>query len=256
MRLLRQSTITLVVAVVMLAGCAGPRDEPTLRIAAAVSLLPALNEMAGQYTAAHGVEVEIHAAGSGILVQQIRRGAPVDLFISASADEHKTLREGDLLEPGSERDIAANALAILVPTATSAPSDPSELADERYELIAVGNPATSPVGRYAAQALKYHRLTERLSDRIVLAESAQQVLDYVARGEVDAAIVYRTDARRDDAEHARSLDLAPESHAPIVYRAAVTAGATDSPHAHGFLEYLRSADSRAVLARHGFLGVD
>lgn len=253
---LRQSTIGLVVAMLVLAGCAGPRSEPVLRVATAVSLLPALNELAGQYTAEHGVEVEIHAAASGILLQQIRRGAPVDLFISASIDEHESLREDDLLEPGSERDIAANALVLLVRAESGVPETLADLADDRYRLIAVGNPATSPVGRYAAQALEHHRLSGKLGEKIVLAESARQLLDYVTRGEVDAAIVYRSDARREDAEGARSLDLAPESHAPIVYRAAVTAGAADSPRAHGFLDFLGSAGASELLARHGFPGAD
>ncbi len=60
--------------------------------------------------------------------------------------------------------------------------------------MAVGNPATVPAGRYTKEALVKAGLWDTLSPKFILAESVRQVLDYVSRGEVDAGLVYSTDA--------------------------------------------------------------
>ena len=64
--------------------------------------------------------------------------------------------------------------------------------------IAVGNPKTVPAGRYAEEALRHFHLWDGLKDKLIFAENVRQVLDYVARNEVDAGLGYSTDAARQD----------------------------------------------------------
>jgi molybdate transport system substrate-binding protein len=149
--------------------------------------------------------------------------------------------------------VASNRLVVLTPSDQQPPSTVTELAEVSFDRVAVANPKTAPVGRYTRQSLVALDLEPALRERLVLAESARQILDYVERGEVAAGISYRTDAMlfRD------RLNVGPmipaDSHDRIVYQAAVLA---DSPHAESarrFLDVLRSDSGRAVLERHGFL---
>ena len=239
----------------LLLGSSDPAAAPgeTL-VSAAVSLRPALTEAAATYRAEHGgPEIRINTGASGLLLQQIRRGAPVDLFVSASSREIDALEVDGRVRPGSRVAVASNRLVVLVPAGERAPEELAALADPGFGRVAIGNPKTAPVGRYAERALRELGLWDALEPRLVFAENARQTLEYVARGEVSAGVLYRSDARI----AAGRVELGPEipaaAHPAIRYEAAVI---DDAPHpdaALAFLHWLVSDAGRKILARHGFL---
>ncbi len=234
--------------------CSPPAGERELHVSVAVSLLPAVREAARRFEQSRpGVRVHVNAGASGVLLQQTLRGAPTDLFLAASPVEIDRLTQTLGVLPGTRRTFASNSLVVVVPAGETPPARLEELAGRRFDSIAMGNPRTTPVGRYAAAALAALGLGEELAGRLVHGESARQVLDYVARGEVDAGLVYRTDVALAGARVVAGVEIPAGVHDPIEYVAAVPQGAAAPRLAAAFAELLLSSEGQSLLSRHGFV---
>jgi molybdate transport system substrate-binding protein len=223
-------------------------------VAAALSLKGTFEEMAALYQAKHpGERVQFNFAASGVLQRQIEGGAPVDLFASASSREMDELERKNLLAAGSRRAFARNGIVLIaLAGAKPAASDFRDLQSVKVRRIAIGNPATVPAGKYAEEVLRSFSVWDTVREKLVFAENVRQVLDYTARGEVDAGVVFFTDAM--GVPGIQVAASAPEtSHAPAVYHAAVVAGAKNNERARAFIEVLLSPEGREVLKRRGFL---
>jgi molybdate transport system substrate-binding protein len=222
-----------------------------LTISAAASLADALREIGSRFEAARpGVTLRHNFAASGVLVQQIVQGAPVDVFVSA---DQATMDRGvaaQALDPASRRNIARNTLVMVAPAGSTGPNHLADLALPGVGRIAIGKAATVPAGRYTQQALEAAQLWAPLQPKLVPADNVRQVLDYVARGEVAAGFVYRTDAEL--MKHRLRLVLTAAGHEPITYPAAAVATSRQPALARAYLDHLRSAEAQAVFARFGF----
>ena len=235
-----------------------PRPETTGRteilVAAAVSLKEVLDEAAARFEMERpDVGVALDFAASGILLKQIEQGAPVDLFISASASEIDHLEKEGLIAAGSRKTLASNSLVAIVPTGSVPPASLARLAENRFDRIAVGNPSTVPAGRYAQEALASLGLLDILRPRFVFGESVRQVLEYVARGEASAGLVYGSDARAAEGRIVLGAKAPPESHSPILYQSAITSAAPHAAIVNELLEFLLSGGGQRLFLSHGFL---
>ena len=223
-----------------------------LTVAAAASLSDALREIGARFEA-HRPQARLRFsfAASGVLMQQIVNGAPVDLFASADQETMDRAERQGLIASDTRQDFARNALVLIVPHDSVLPlTRLADLTRPGIERIAIGNPASVPVGRYSRQALESEQLWEVLQSRLINTQNVRQALDYVARGEVQAGFVYATDAAvmPDTVRVAFAVPLA----ATISYPIAVTRDAAQADEARRFLAYLRSPAGQALLARHGF----
>ena len=229
-------------------------EQPEVLVSAAASLRSALQETVERFKPLYpGGSVALNTASSGVLLTQIEHGAPVDLFLSASSLEIDRLVEQGLVWNRSRVPIASNRIVVVVPRGQEPPGQLEDLAGPRFDRIAIGNPSTVPQGRYAKQALQTLGLWETIEARIVLAENARQVLDYVSRGEVSAALVYATDAILLP-DSVTEGPLAPAgSHAFILYEGAVPKEAPHPQRGHDLLDFLISEEGQEILARKGFL---
>ena len=230
------------------------RAPEALLVSAAASLKGALHEVTLRFELENpGTTVALNCAASGILLRQIELGAPVDLFLSASTLETDRLQKAGGLLDDSRMTFASNRLALVSPPGGRAPASFEDLRDPSFGRIAIGNPKTVPAGRYAVETLKSMGLWNEVAGRLVFGEDVRQVLDYVARGDADAALVYRTDAGLLPDEVRCGPEAPEDTHAPILYQAAIPAGA---PHPRGgrrFLSFLLSEEGQRILTRHGFL---
>ena len=223
-----------------------------LTVSAAASLTEAFKEIGQKFEATRsGVTVRYNFAASGVLIQQISQGAPVDVFASADQETMNRGVEQKLIDPDTRRDFAANSVVLVAP-AQGGP-DLKTLADlSRPEVkrIAIGKTETVPVGRYTKQSLEAANLWAPLQPKFVQADSVRQVLDYLARGEVEAGFVYRTDAAimADKVKVA----LVAGGHTPVTYPVAVVSESRQKALAKEFTDYLRSPAAQDVLARFGF----
>ncbi len=221
-----------------------------LTVSAAASLTNAFPEIARGFEAQHrGVHVLLNFAASGALLQQIAKGAPVDVFASADEQTMDDAQRHDLVDASTRIDFVRNALVVVVPSdATSAPASLADVA--KLPRVAIGLPASVPVGRYTKAVLEQANAWAAVEPHMIGAVSVRQALDYVARGEVDAGFVYATDAAVMP-DRVRVAFAVPTS-TPIRYPIAVTKAATDPATAARFVRYVASPPAQAVLARFGF----
>jgi len=223
-----------------------------LTVSAAASLTEAFKEIGHKFEASRpGVKARFNFAASGVLIQQIAQGAPVDVFASADQETMNRGVEQTLIDVDTRRDFAANTVVLITP-AQGGPALTSlaDLNTPSVRRIAIGKTATVPVGRYTRQALEAAKLWTVLEPKFVQADSVRQVLDYVSRGEVEAGFVYRTDAAI-VADKVKVV-LTAEGHAPVRYPVAVVADSRQKALAKEFAAFLFTPAAQDVLARFGF----
>jgi molybdate transport system substrate-binding protein len=233
---------------------AQPATNREITLSAAISLKNAFEEIGKIFTERNpGVKVNFNFGASGDLARQIEAGAPVDIFASAAQKDMDDIGRKGLIAVNSRRDFAGNTMVLVKPVhSTIKLTSLKDLQTGGVKKIAVGNPKTVPAGRYAEEALKHFNVWDVLKDKIIFAENARQVLDYVAREEVDAGLVYSTDAAVRIKEVKIVVKLAEGSHQPIIYPIAVLKGARDEKGAREFVEFVLSAEAQRILNRHGF----
>jgi len=223
-----------------------------ITVSAAASLTDAFKELAPKFEASKpGVTVRYNFAASGALLQQISQGAPVDVF--ASADQ-ATMDRGvsqNLIDTATRRNFVTNSLVLIEPVQGAVGvKSLADLQGAAVKKIAVGKPATVPVGNYTQQVLTQASLWEPLGPKFVQADSVRQVLDYVSRGEVEAGFVYRTDAAL-MADKVRVV-MSPPTATPVSYPMAVVADSKNKDAARAFIDFIAGAEAQQVLARYGF----
>ena len=220
--------------------------EKTITAFAAASTTDVMKELAVEFKKEGGTDVQFNFASSGALARQIDAGAPADLFISANKKWMTFLEEKELLMPGTRADVAMNKLVLIAPkeSGLTYAAFPGNLTGK----LAVGDFKSVPAGNYAEKALNALGWFAPLKDRFVKGDSVRKVLIYVEQGEVDAGIVYQTDALR--SAKVKILGTFPaDSHPPIVYPAACL---KDGENAKAFLDFIQSEKAQAIWIKHGF----
>jgi molybdate transport system substrate-binding protein len=223
-----------------------------LIVSAAASLTNAFKEIGAAFEKNHSdLKVILNFAASGPLLQQLERGAPVDVFASADQETMNRGQGKGLISATSRRDFTANRL-VLVASSLSPVVIKSldDLTNPAVKRIAVGKPETVPAGRYAQQALEMQKLGELLRPKFIYADSVRQVLDYVSRGEVEAGFVYLTDAVIAKDKVKLVAELATEE--PITYPIAIVTASKQPQLAADFVNFVLSPGGQAILANYGF----
>ncbi|MEM6611913.1 MAG: molybdate ABC transporter substrate-binding protein, partial [Cyanobacteria bacterium P01_C01_bin.72] len=119
-------------------------------------------------------------------------------------------------------------------------------------MIALGEPKSVPVGQYAQEVLTFWGISDQVNGKAVYGKDARQVLNYVTTGNVDAGIVYYTDALASD--HIQIVAIAPEnSHAPVVYPLAVIKDSKHPEAAAELIEFLTTPEAQRIFKQYGFL---
>jgi len=224
-----------------------------LTVSAAASLTNAFKDLGPIFEAANpGTKVLFNFGASGALLQQIAKGgAPVDVFASADQETMDQAQSQGLVQAAQRRDFVSNTLVVIVPTTTgNLPKAVSDLTDASYRRIAVGLPASVPVGRYTKGVLESAGLWTAIETKMVGANTVRQALDYVARAEVDAGFVYSTDAAL--MPDKVKVAITVPTHKPIMYPVVPIAASTNAAAATKFVEFLLSPQAQAVLAKYGF----
>ena len=213
-----------------------------LTVSAAASLTNAFTELKGDFEKAHpGVKVSTNFAASNPLLQQIKEGAPADVFASADQATMNKAQEDKLIDPSTRRDFVSNSLVMIVP-ADSKASIASVRDLEKLERL--------PAGRYTRDSLASAGLWEKLQSKYIFGQSVRQVLDYVSRGEVDAGFVYGTDAKQ--AGDKVRVVMKMEGHEPVLYPVAVVSASSHKKLAQEFVDFILSPAGRTVLEKYGF----
>ena len=236
----------------LVAGLGLGAQAADLTVSAAASLTNAFKDLAPLFEAANpGTRVQYNFAASGPLLQQIAKGAPVDVFVSADQETMDQAQAQGFVKAAQRRNVVSNTLVVIVPaTATALPTGLKALAQAPYQRVAIGLPASVPVGRYTKAVLEAEGLWAAIEPKMIGAQNARQALDYVARAEVDAGFVYATDAALMPDKLRVAFTVATLK--PVRYPAAPVATGPEPALGLKFVEFLVSPAAQAVLATHGF----
>ena len=217
-----------------------------------MSLTDALTEISERFGTARNVKVYCNFAGSSTLQRQIEKGAPADVFISASPKQINTLQGKGLIDEDSPRAILTNRLVLIAPVNSSlSMTDVGLLAQNSIRRIAIGEPNSVPAGIYGREALTHLGVWTAVQPKLIPSANVRSTLAYVESGEVDVGIVYQTDAGF--SKKVRIIYQFPNSsHSPIVYPAAVLRNTEHKLLAQAFLEYLQTAEVAAIFEKYGF----
>lgn len=224
-----------------------------LTILAAASLHNALDEAKALYLEQKpNAKVAISYAGSGTLQHQIEQGAPADLYFSAAASNMNTLKDESLLDNNTIKNLLQNKVVMVVPSdSTLDITSFKDITNNSIEKLALGEPTTVPAGKYGVQVFTYYNLLEQAKAKAVYAKDVTEVLTWVASGNVDAGVVYSTDAASTD--KVKVITTAPEdSHDPVTYPGAVLKSTKQPTAAQDFLNFLTSDKAKAVFVKYGF----
>jgi molybdate transport system substrate-binding protein len=182
----------------------------------AASTQDAMKEIIDRLEKEHGLKLRLNSGASSTLATQIMKGAPADIFISADAEWAEQVAKKGMVD--EQVALLTNRLVIAVPKGNPAGIyTPEDLLAEKCRKIALAGELV-PVAKYAASALKELGLLDKLTPKVVRAQDVRGVRAFVESGEVEAGVIYATDARGSQKlEVACDLNLAKDS-TPIEYR--------------------------------------
>ncbi len=234
-------------------GCTTDKQKPIeLSVFAAISLSDALAEIGTAFTAENGVKVSYNFAASTTLQRQIEKGAPADVFISASPRQIIALEASGLLEAESHRNLLTNRLVVVADeTERISVETPADLAAPEISRIAIGHPSIVPAGAYAEEALRHFGVWETLRPKLIFGVDVRATLAYVTSGNVDVAIVYKTDTILSDTIRV-IYQMPSETHTPIIYPVVAIKDSRQKQWARQFITYLQSAEKSEIFEKHGF----
>ena len=228
-----------------------------IRVSAAISLKNAFEEIGRIYEQINnGEKIIFNFVASGDLKKQIEGGAPVDVFAPASQKDMNGLSEKGLIIKDSRINFASNSIVLVKPAGSVGKiSSFDDLTKPEIKKICIGNPVTVPAGKYAKEVLIHFDLWKKLETKTVLSENVRQALDYVVRNEVDAGIVYETDALSVPKGVIVAAKAPADSHSPVIYPAALVAASQNQEKSKKFLDILVTEKAVEILKKYGFAPV-
>lgn len=253
--MLKKGLFIIFVPLLLLTACTSQSKNHTveLTISAASSMKDVLTKIQRNYEKANPeIKLYFNFGASGALQQQISQGAEVDLFLSAAKKEFNQLEKDGILDFDYSSNLVGNKLVLVQPKNSSkANLDFKDLANGSVEKISIGTPESVPAGMYAQELLNRLDIWSKVNSKIIFTKDVRQVLTYVETGNVDAGIVYRTDALVSKKVIVTST-AAPGMHQPIIYPVGVLKESKQKKEAIAFYEYLKSKEAQAIFEEFGF----
>ena len=257
----RASRLVLAVcAVGLVTGCKdksanpGARKGDPLRVAAASDLSVAFKDVGAAWEKESGKKVDFSFGSTGLLAKQIEEGAPFDVFAAANVSFVDEVVKAGECTADTKAIYARGHLVIWSKDPQRLPKSIAELKDPKYAKIAIANPETAPYGMAAKQALVKAGLWDAVQPRVVFGENIQQTFMFARSQNADVAFVALSLAMSSPGNWT-PVDMA--LHEPIdqalVACKGGKAGASKQNEAKSFIQFVGSAEGRAIMKKYGFL---
>jgi len=254
--LTRKAILAALAATIVVAAApyAAQAQDKSITVFAAASMKNALDDLDAAFTKQTGIKVVASYDASSALMKQIEGGAPADVFVSADLKWMDYGAQKKLIKDDTRVNLLGNTLVLIAPKdskvdkVTIAPGfDLAKLAGDGR--IATGDVKAVPVGLYAQAALEKLGVWSSVEPKMAMTANVRAALVLVARGEAPLGIVYATDAKVEPG--VKVVGVFPDdSHDPIIYPVAATAGA--KPEATAYLAFLRSQVAKSIFEAYGF----
>jgi molybdate transport system substrate-binding protein len=244
----------LILGGVLLSGCS-KKGKTELLIGAAASLESAMKEIQPLFEKQYpDIQLSFTFASSGTIEQQIREGAPVDVFLSAAKKQIVSLIKDELLLPDSGVDLYRNEVVLIVPADSNL-----EIADfmdiTKADIIAIGDPESVPTGQYAKVIFERLGIWEAVYRKATLGKAVTEVAAWVSSGDAQVGVVYKTDATQNI--KLKIVASAPEGEGSIaIYPGAIVKNTKSEAQAKEFLAYLDTKEAEEIMVKYGFTIID
>ncbi len=251
LRILRLKTRHWIALIALLGNGCTTTPEKTVILSAASSLTYALQDLTEAYRDGNGdpsrPALRLNFGATGALAQQIREGAPVDLFFAADRRELDRLRAQGHLTPD---ELLFNGQLVIWcrPNAPCAQSL-ADLDQPDIKRIAIAHPKIAPYGAAAIAAMTRANLYVSLAPRLIQGQTARAALRYAETGDADVALTAQSLAQSIDGSWVAVDD---SLYPPIEQGVAIVQHAPQPDAARHFFDFVRSPTGRRILATHGF----
>jgi molybdate transport system substrate-binding protein len=235
-------------------GASGPIQHQKVLIAAAADLRYAMDTLVAVYRQAHpGSDIQVVYGSSGNFYEQIRNGAPFDLFFSADRNYPDQLQtQGKVI--GTVTDYGIGRLVLWSLRLDPAAQGIHTLEAPAISKIAIANPDHAPYGKRAVESLRYYGIYDKISPKLVIGENISQAAQFAMSGSADAGIIALALALSPPMRQTGGKYwLIPDaSHGRLEQGYALLPHATGNNDALDFQAFIRSAAARSILNRFGF----
>ena len=225
----------------------------TLTISAASSLRDVMGEIKKRYAQEEPmVTINFNFGSSGSLQKQIEQGAPVDIFMSAATKQMEILSQESLLLEDTKVNLLGNTVVLVVKSDSHLATAFKDSGSNEIQKIALGEPKTVPSGQYAEEIYKTLNILDEVKEKAVYGKSVTEVLTWVESGNVDAGVVYVTDAKASTKVKVVAVATKDLYKTPVVYPVAVIKDSNNVDASKEFLQFLCSEKAKIVFQQYGF----
>lgn len=222
-------------------------DRVTILVGAASSLSDAISEIEPLFEKDEGVGLDLQFSATGPLKEQIKSGAPIDVFMSASGKDMLDVVDAGYVVAGEV--LLSNEL-VLVRTKGSFVKGMDDL--KGVEYVAIGDAASVPAGKYAVEALRELGVYDSFKGKFTYAKDVSQVLNWVELGIAEVGFVYFSDFVRSGGKVELVERVDASMYAEIVYPIGIVKASKYKDEARAFLEFLKGDEARVVFRKFGF----
>ncbi|HOD78497.1 MAG TPA: molybdate ABC transporter substrate-binding protein [Syntrophorhabdaceae bacterium] len=241
--------IALVIVCLALTQLCGNVSAGQITIGAGVGMKDVVNDIAAAFIKNNqSIKILKNYAASGVLAKQIDNGAHIDITLVANVNWMDYLKEKRYVDVNTITPFAYNTL-VFVSKGAQGVSRLEELT--KLNRIAVGSPKSVPAGEYTMEAFRNAGIYKQLEQKLVLARDVRECLLYAERGDVDGAIVYKTDALL--SKDTTILFTVPQKlYSRVIFLSALTVSGVKNQDAVNFFSFLHSHEAKALLLKYGF----
>jgi molybdate transport system substrate-binding protein len=224
-----------------------------ITVFAAASLTDSLKEIAANYEKQSGDKIIFNLGASSTLARQVDAGAPADIFFSADEAQMDGLAKKDLIDPATRKSRLGNALVVVVAAdSTLQINSAGDLTNSTVKQIALADPKAVPAGVYAKAWLAQQQLWPAIEPKVVPAENVRAALAAVESGNVEAGVVYKTDAGISKKVKV-AYEVPAKDALDISYPMALVKESKQPGAAKKFLNYLDSKEAGDIFKKFGFI---
>lgn len=249
--------VCYIIIVLLFSGCSQKKksSENELVVFCAASLTDVISDITTAFEKENKVTIKLNLASSGTLARQIENGANPAIFISANKRWLDYLSNLKLTISETETKVAGNSMVLIAPIESALDSFPfspnMNLPNLFKGRISIGDPQYVPAGNYALQLLKKLGCDKELEPRFLPAKDVRSALMVVELGEVEAGLVYKTDAMK--SKKVKIITEFPDLlHEPVNYYMAVIKD-QENKDSQNLYHYILSDKATTVWKKYGFI---
>lgn len=243
----------LAVVLATLAAFCPPAFAATALAAVASNFTQPMAEIAEAFEKATGHSAKLSFGSSGKFVAQIENGAPFEVLLSADAEKPAQLEKARLAVQGSRFTYAIGKLVLWSAKPGYVDEQGQILERGGFEHLALADPKLAPYGEAAVEVLKNKGLLEKIKPLFVLGENISQAHQFISTGNAELGFIALSQVIADGRIAGGSGWVAPETlHSPIRQDAVLLKNGADNPAAAALLQFLKTAEARAIIQKYGY----